>query len=196
MTSHTITGAAYLPNNTDPLLGTWKVHIYSDSGVALNGNGTWRGGSVMAVTDDDGVPPPVTLPDGWYTASFHTDLARTPHELVRVGPYNFHLTADCTWASIMTTPVVLPTDEDLALEVANALREANLALQSMAEWSYHQASPSSTWTLNHNLHRHLTPTVFLDSDPLTPVYTDVTISSSDQIVLTFPAPATGWAYLN
>lgn len=71
--------------------------------------------------------------------------------------------------------------------------ELNAALVGLT-YSYHQTAPAATWTITHNLHSWTTPTILLDSDPDSPVLTDVAIVDGDTQVLTFPSPVTGWAH--
>ena len=63
-----------------------------------------------------------------------------------------------------------------------------------AEYSYHQTSPASVWTIDHNLGTPREPVILLDDDPTNPVWTDVVHASPNQTTLIFPSPATGWAY--
>lgn len=62
-------------------------------------------------------------------------------------------------------------------------------------FSYTQAVPASTWTIHHNLGTRPVPVILLDTDPLAPVWTDMQYVDANTLVLTFPTPVTGRAYL-
>lgn len=61
-------------------------------------------------------------------------------------------------------------------------------------FNYSQSTPSSSWVIEHNLGRFVNPVVRLDSDPETPVWTDVTLIDENHTTLMFPQPETGWAH--
>lgn len=63
-----------------------------------------------------------------------------------------------------------------------------------AVFSYHQTPASATWPITHNLGRYINPVVRLDSDPQTPVWTDVTLIDENHVTLTFDQPESGWAH--
>lgn len=60
---------------------------------------------------------------------------------------------------------------------------------------YTQSSPASVWSVQHNLNRKPDVTLFLDSDPDTPVWTDIEYPDDNNLVIILPDPATGQAYM-
>jgi len=57
------------------------------------------------------------------------------------------------------------------------------------------STPAATWTLNHGLGTY-PPVVLLPSDsPTSPVYTDTTYPDANTVVLTWPTPTAGDAYI-
>jgi len=62
-------------------------------------------------------------------------------------------------------------------------------------YTHHQTGPSASWLITHNLNTKPSVVLILDDDPTTPVLGDYTYPDNDSIVITLPAPATGWAYL-
>lgn len=59
----------------------------------------------------------------------------------------------------------------------------------------HFTNPAAQWTVTHN--RNSRPDVVLveDSDPNTPVITDVEYPDLNTVIITWPAPTTGWVYI-
>lgn len=66
-----------------------------------------------------------------------------------------------------------------------------------ASGTYHfvQASPASSWPVQHNLNRKPEVVLFLDSDPDTPVWTDIEYTDNNNLIIQLPDPATGHAYM-
>lgn len=62
-----------------------------------------------------------------------------------------------------------------------------------SSFSYRQDTPAATWTVQHNLGRKPAVVLFLDEDPNTPVYTDITYPDLNTVVVEWPSPETGWA---
>lgn len=60
---------------------------------------------------------------------------------------------------------------------------------------YHQVVPAATWTISHD--RNTKPDVLLltDSDGDDRVYTDVSYPDDATIVIEWPSPTSGWAYI-
>lgn len=58
-----------------------------------------------------------------------------------------------------------------------------------------QASPSSNWIINHNLGRKPAVELFLTGDLDSPVWTDIEYPDELTVVIQFPDPATGHAYM-
>lgn len=62
-------------------------------------------------------------------------------------------------------------------------------------FKHHQTSPAAEWTLVHN--RNTKPDVVLipDTDGDERVYTDVTYPDESTVLVEWPSPTTGWAYI-
>lgn len=60
---------------------------------------------------------------------------------------------------------------------------------------YRFSVPSATWTIEHNKNGKPAITLFLDSDPNEPVYTDVGYPDDSTIIVEWASPVTGYAYL-
>lgn len=60
-------------------------------------------------------------------------------------------------------------------------------------FSYVQATPSATWTITHNLGRNPSVNAFDTDDK--PILGTVTYLSPNQVLVVFPAPIAGFAYL-
>lgn len=60
---------------------------------------------------------------------------------------------------------------------------------------HHQTAPAATWTIPHD--RNTKPEVILltDSDGIARVLTDVSYPDDSTIVIEWPSPETGWAYI-
>lgn len=61
-------------------------------------------------------------------------------------------------------------------------------------FSFHQSTPATNWIINTNLGKYTQPVVFLDSDPGSPVWTDITYVDSNNVLLSFPQAESGWAH--
>lgn len=58
-----------------------------------------------------------------------------------------------------------------------------------------QVAPAAQWTWVHGLNSRPAIQLFRDSDPNTPVYTDVEYPDLNTVVITWPTPETGRAYI-
>ncbi len=58
-----------------------------------------------------------------------------------------------------------------------------------------QTAVAATWTVTHNLGGYPLATVLLAGDPGRPVATDTDYPDANTLVLTFPSPVSGRAYL-
>lgn len=61
-------------------------------------------------------------------------------------------------------------------------------------FEYTQASPASTWIIDHNLGRKVHVSVF--SDDAVVVFADVVHGSPDQTTISYPTPTTGSAVIS
>jgi hypothetical protein len=64
-----------------------------------------------------------------------------------------------------------------------------------ASVTHNQTTPSATWTINHAISTLAPTVVILLTGETRPVETDIDYFSG-QVVLTFPSPATGTAYIS
>lgn len=64
-----------------------------------------------------------------------------------------------------------------------------------ASFVHNQIAPAATWTIVHNLNTVLSTVLLIDSIPGEPVYTDVTYPDLNTVVVTWPSPESGKAYL-
>lgn len=74
--------------------------------------------------------------------------------------------------------------------------DAIAAIPGAVAIKHHQTSPAATWTIPHN--RDTKPDIVLltDDDGDERVYTDVSYPDDATVVVEWPAPTTGWAYIN
>jgi hypothetical protein len=66
---------------------------------------------------------------------------------------------------------------------------------SLSRYSHHQVGAASSWPITHNLNAWPDPVVLLDSDPDSPVMTDIEYVNANTLIIVFPTPVTGWAHL-
>lgn len=72
---------------------------------------------------------------------------------------------------------------------------AQLAAQAPQHLTFHQQSAAAQWTWQHNLGRFPDVTLFTSDDPDHPCFTDVTYTDANTIIIEWPQPETGWAYI-
>lgn len=60
---------------------------------------------------------------------------------------------------------------------------------------FSQLAPAATWTWVHNLNSRPAVMLFLDSDLTEPVITDVSYPDLNTVVIEWPSPETGKAYI-
>lgn len=58
----------------------------------------------------------------------------------------------------------------------------------------HQTVAAATWTIVHNLGIKPAVALFADDDPTHQTYTDVSYPDLNTVVISWPAPETGWVY--
>lgn len=63
-----------------------------------------------------------------------------------------------------------------------------------ASYTHTQGAPAASWTLEHNLGRYQYPVIFLNGSD-EPVLTDTIFPDANTIVLIFPEPVVGVAYI-
>lgn len=64
---------------------------------------------------------------------------------------------------------------------------------SGAAFTFTQLAPAATWTIIHNLGRYPVFNLFLDEDPTSPVYTDITYPDDNTAVVEWPSAVSGRA---
>jgi hypothetical protein len=60
---------------------------------------------------------------------------------------------------------------------------------------HHQINPGATWSIVHNLGTKPSVVLFLDEDLTESVFTDLSYPDTSTLVVEWPSPQTGWAYL-
>jgi hypothetical protein len=83
-----------------------------------------------------------------------------------------------------------PTSEILSTNVQDAIEE----VRELSRFEYTQSTPSSSWTINHNMRFH--PAVTVVDSGGTHVMGEVTYTSLNQVNVTFTSPFSGKAYLS
>lgn len=149
MTNYTVSGIATQPNDSTPLAGAWYVSVYATPAAAIDGDGSFRAGTVVVQTDSGTGAASVSLPettgDGLYVAHFQSTDRKTA-----LGPYTFTLTAARTWGSIITSPStipVTPADVVLAQEAAAAAEAAQAATEAALSTKADKVDPTITGDL-------------------------------------------------
>lgn len=61
---------------------------------------------------------------------------------------------------------------------------------------FHQSAPAAQWLVVHSRGTKPTVTLFTDDDGDESVYTDVHYPDDNQVIIDWPAPTAGWAYIN
>lgn len=64
-----------------------------------------------------------------------------------------------------------------------------------ASYVYTQSAPAATWTITHNLNTVLSVVLLTDALPGIPQITDVSYPDLNTVVVEWPSPETGKAYL-
>lgn len=112
MTSHTISGALTLPDDTSPLIGTWSISLATLEGTARDVDGSVRAGIKPVDTDPATGQASVSLPDSGtddaYLISFRSKAGKNRVEL---GPYQVTLSANMTWSQVINQPLLAPLPE-------------------------------------------------------------------------------------
>jgi hypothetical protein len=98
------------------------------------------------------------------------------------------------WLDDDAVPVVLEPGDPDVLEFDGA---PLLIVGTGGHATYTQPSdsPAATWTWIHNLNSRPPITTFLDSDPEEPVITDVFYPDLNTVVIEWPSPESGKAYI-
>jgi hypothetical protein len=62
-------------------------------------------------------------------------------------------------------------------------------------YTHVQTSASAEWLVTHGLGTKVFPTLVLSSDPAEPVWTDVVFIDENSLLVQWPEPVSGWAYI-
>jgi len=100
------------------------------------------------------------------------------------------LLVELTGESVET--VTVPTLDSLEIFTVGPQGPAGPA---GASFVHTQTTPAATWTIVHNLNTVLSVVLLIDSIPGEPVFTDITYPDLNTVVVTWPSPETGKAYL-
>lgn len=119
MANWTIDGILTEPDNVTPWRGYYYIGLYSDTGIAIDTDGSWRAGENRLQTDASTGAASITLPqtngDEMYVLRFESFRGETK------GPWAFTLTSNLKWGDIIDNPNPLPPLPTLAQEIADRI---------------------------------------------------------------------------
>lgn len=109
-----------------------------------------------------------------------------------ITPYNFDIFAGVDWADITNKPFLLTSPTSNQILRYNSTEEKFVN----ADWNYvhTQSSPSSSWSINHNLGKY--PSVTIVDTAGSEVEGNVTHTGPNGLTITFTAPFSGKAFIN
>lgn len=87
-------------------------------------------------------------------------------------------------------PQVIMATEDWVLDQLTAL-----AVAGIPAIKFHQTAPAATWTISHNRNNKPDVVLLSDDDGNERVFTDVSYPDDATVVVEWPSPTTGWAYI-
>mgnify|MGYP003639334591 FL=1 len=90
--------------------------------------------------------------------------------------------------------ITSPTTASVNVKSTSNVTSVSVARAADKNYVHEQSSPSTTWTVNHNLYKRVAISV-VDSAG-TVIICDVRYVSDNQVVLTFDAATSGNAYAN
>lgn len=122
MASFTISGIITEPDDITPWRGNYFIGLYSSTGIAIDGDGSWRAGENKLPTNPStgfaSIALPQTSGDELYILRFESFRGETK------GPWTFALTGNLTWGDIIDNPNPLPPLPSLASLLADIAEEA------------------------------------------------------------------------
>jgi len=103
----------------------------------------------------------------------------------------------------VTDVLVVPVDAEFSVEVETQPLVIEVETEGFqgppgtagASFVYTQASPASTWNINHGLNTVPDVVWMIDSIPGEPVWVDYTVVDLNNISVSWPSPESGKAYL-
>lgn len=107
MANYTISGAVTEPDDVTPWRGFYYVGNYTDTGILLDADGSWRAGEHRIQIDREG-DASISLPESEGDEQYFVRFE--PFKGKPKGPWVFALTEDMTWAEIIDLPAPLPLD--------------------------------------------------------------------------------------
>lgn len=109
-----------------------------------------------------------------------------------ISPYNFDIFVGIDWTLITNKPFVFtsPTNKQILLYDTSTSKWIN------SDWGYvhSQNSPSTSWTITHNLNKY--PSVTIVDSAGTVVEGDISYTNTNLVVVTFSSIFSGMAYFN
>jgi hypothetical protein len=127
-----------------------------------------------------------------YELLVDADYVQNADTNTEILPYNFDIFAGVDWADISNKPFLLtnPTNNQILRYDSTEEKFVN------KDWNYihTQSSPSSSWSVNHNLSKF--PAVTIVDTAGTEVEGNVNHTGPNGLTITFSAPFSGKAYIN
>jgi hypothetical protein len=90
--------------------------------------------------------------------------------------------------------ITSPTTASVNVKSTSSVTSVSVARGGDKNYVHEQSSPSTTWTVNHNLYKRVAVSVVDSAGTL--IICDVRYVSDSQVVLTFDAATSGNAYAN
>ena len=97
--------------------------------------------------------------------------------------------------------LIVRVDQRAAHEASHAAFDAlqaevdGITLGATTRLAFQQSEPAAQWIWQHNLGGYPPITLFSDDDPQVPCFTDLTYTDPNTVLIDWPEPTTGWAYI-
>lgn len=137
MVDYKISGAGFLPDGVTPLVGHWKFTLNSSNGLALDGNGAYRGYEKSVFVSG---PALIELP-GTTAGQQYRAMFTTKDRKFSIGPIFFSLTEDIVWTDILELPINEPATPTLLAQITELYNQIQ-ALAAIANELQVQVDPS------------------------------------------------------
>ena len=100
----------------------------------------------------------------------------------------------------MAVNISVESGSGRSIQVTQPVQKQNISVSKPVvsaddkHYTHDQASPSTTWTINHNLNKR--PSVSVVDSAYNKIICEVEYTSNNQVVLTMDSSTSGKAYLN